>query len=302
MSESHLNTVMSSSFVTIPGYELIRNDVTGSVSKHGVCAYVHKDLVVDQVSVPVRNVLCFRRATFNVFVVIVYRPPSYDEAQNNELISVLETLSCDREVIIMGDFNLPGVTWNSKSCFPVAKGSPTTRSFLEFFRCCGLIQWDTQPTYPRSGNTLDLLLTTEHDRIGDVFVEPPLPACDHCPVLFDYVFESTSTQSKVAPPHDRLLWHKGNYSRISEALSQVDWDFELAYLNPSDSYNRFVFIVSDIAKDYIPLKPLQPRTTVPWKVTPPGGLIRDRRQAWQSYKDIRHRLGRHSDAALGSVL
>ena len=300
ISESHLTTQLNNSFVSLPGFQLIRNDVFGTVSKHGVCAYVDKDILVDQVTSPMSNVLCFRLSEFNVFIVVVYRPPSYNEAQNDELISVLTGLSCDREVIIIGDFNLPGVIWKSVTQLPVVQGGSTTvYNFLELFRSCGLIQWITQPTYPRSGNTLDLLLTTEHDRIGDIVVEPPLPACDHCPFIFDYVFETVEVHDSIPSPCDKLVWHKGNFSRISEALSKVDWAFEFAHLDISDMYAKFVHIVTDVAKDHIPVKPCQPqRDAVPWRVTPPGALIRHRRQAWQSYKGIRHRLGRTSRAAL----
>ena len=59
--------------------------------------------------------------------------------------------------------------------------------FLDVFILLGLSQWVSEPTFPSSGNTLDLLLTTEHDRVGNVTVVEPLSASDHCPVLFQYV-------------------------------------------------------------------------------------------------------------------
>ena len=39
----------------------------------------------------------------------------------------------------------------------------------------GLIQWVTEPTYPKSGNILDLLFTTEPDHTGKGEIEQPLP-------------------------------------------------------------------------------------------------------------------------------
>ena len=229
--------------------------------------------------------------------VIVYKPPSYNDAQNVALIDVLKLLVCDREVIIVGDFNLPDINWSSVTSISLHRESSLPGSFLELFRSCGLIQWVTQPTYPRSGNTLDLLLTTDHDRIGDVCTEAPLPACDHCPVLFDYVFE-TGGELEETVPNNRLAWHKGNYTGISEVLSLVDWDFEFAYLNVTSSYDKFVEIVSDVVKEHVPVKTLRPRSAVPWKVTPPGSLVRDRQHAWQAYKDIRRQSGRRSNDAL----
>ena len=57
VTESHLTSEVSSSFVAIPKFTLLRNDVEGSVHKHGVCAYVHEDILVDNISNPASNVL-----------------------------------------------------------------------------------------------------------------------------------------------------------------------------------------------------------------------------------------------------
>ena len=71
-----------------------------------------------------------------------------------------------------------------------------------------------QPT-----NTLDVLLTTETDRFGEVLIEPPLPASDHCPVVFDYVFETlNASDSGESRTSDKRLWHKGRFSIMNEAL------------------------------------------------------------------------------------
>ena len=76
--------------------------------------------------------------------------------------------------------------------------------FLDVFTSCGLVQWVSEPTFSNSGNTLDLLLTTEKDRVGKVDIVEPLPACDHCPVLFDYVFEGDHV-NKVADIAIKIL-------------------------------------------------------------------------------------------------
>ena len=53
----------------------------------------------------------------------------------------------------------------------------------------GMVQWTTQPTFSRSGNTLALLLTTEIDLVGEVLIESPIPACECCQIVYDYAFE-----------------------------------------------------------------------------------------------------------------
>ena len=301
MSESHLTSLVNSSFTAVPGYELLRNDVAGTVPKHGVCAYIRKDIEIDQIACPTKNVLSFRLANFNVYVVIVYRPPSYTEAENADLVAALEQVTRDKEVMLMGDFNLPSISWPGIGSYaPVGQGSPSERKFLELFNVIGMVQWITQPTFPRSGNTLDLLLTTEIDRVGEVLIEPPLPACDHCPIVFDYVFETLNASgSDEGGTPDKRLWHKGRFSKMNEALLNIDWDFELAYLDCSDSYDRFMSIVTNVTNRFVPTKSKQPeKSGVPWKVSPPAGLIRQRQQAWQRYKGIRLCLGRRSGDAL----
>ena len=42
-----------------------------------------------------------------IFVIVVYRPPSYRQENNMTLMSVLLELCLGREVVVMGDFNLP---------------------------------------------------------------------------------------------------------------------------------------------------------------------------------------------------
>lgn len=42
-----------------------------------------------------------------------------------------------------------------------------------------------------SGNILDLVLTSEKDRIGKLELSPPFPNCGHCGSISDYKFECT---------------------------------------------------------------------------------------------------------------
>ena len=299
VTESHLIPCISNSSVAIPHFDILRNDVDGTVRKHGVCVYVRHDVQVDNVLCPMNNVLLFRLTKYDVYVVVVYRPPSYTNVQTLELISVLDDVTKDREAVVIGDFNLPGISWSSNVDVgvPTNEGSPIERQFVDIFNSIGLTQWISEATFPRSGNTLDLLLSTEPDRVGDISIEPPFPGSDHCPIVFDYVFDDIADVIND-PVSNRMLWHKGDYSKLNGALSLVDWDFELAYLDSCQSFERFAFIVTDLATDCVPSKsPTPPRTSPPWRVRPPGDLVRQRQEAWREYKAVRCRLGRRSRAA-----
>ena len=300
ITESHLTSAISSSFVSIPHYNLLRNDVQGKVHKHGVCAYIHEDILVDCVSFPMNNVLLFRLARQDVFILIVYRPPSYSNSENESLIHVLQENILGKEIIVVGDFNLPNICWKLPEQLPFDNVPPLDSSFLDVFVSTGLIQWVTEPTFPSSGNTLDLLLTSDEDRLGNVVVHHPLPACDHCPVLFDYVFQGDIEDNDRDPVCQSYNWHKGNYDKLNRLNSQVDWDFELGYLNACKAFCRFSEIVTDHIKDCVPQRTPCRKDKPPWRTNPPRGLIRHRHEAWLKYKRARQQQGRKSAAALGA--
>ena len=294
ITESHLIPSISSSFVDIPHFSLIRHDVAGSVQKHGTCVYVHESILVDSVNRPLPNVLLFRLAELNVHVVVVYRPPSNIPLANQQLASFLSEYCIDKEVLVLGDFNLPNIRWQDQ-CEAKNSNCPSLDTmFLDTFDSLGLTQWVTEPTFPRSGNTLDLVLTSEQDRISSIRVEPPLPGCDHCPVVFHYVFQ-------VDAPHlndgqrpggaEHRAWHKGKYSLIMRHLLNTDWDLEFKYRNTSECVSHFTRIVSDLAHQFVPVNKAR-ESGIPWKTRPPTGLVRQRQLAWQKYKSVRHQLGR----------
>ena len=82
-------------------------------------------------------------------------------------------------------------------------------------------------------------------------------------------------------------------------LGNVDWDFELAYLNTEQSFERFAYIMEDISEQCIPFKVLTDKKP-PWSTRPPTSLINQRQAAWSRYKSVRSRLGRRSQEALSS--
>ena len=173
-------------------------------------------------------------------------------------------------------------------------------AFLSQFNSLGLNQWVREPTFPTSGNTLDLVFTSDHDRLGQLKVLAPLPGCDHCPITFDYIFEchtSTCPDNDIVNP--QRLWNKGRYSLIRRHLQAFDWDNEFAYLNANDCCQRFNNIISDLTEDFIPVK-TSSHDRPPWTLRPPTSLVHRRQEAWQNYKSIRQRFSRRSSEVVAA--
>ena len=295
ITESHLTESINSSFLKVPHFNFLRSDVKGHVQKHGVCAFVHEDFLIDCVSQPMSNALLFRLAKYDVYFLIVYRPPSYTAAENETLALTLQELISGKEMIILGDFNLPNIEWTSQDV-PTGHVPSLESMFLDVFVSLGLSEWVSEPTFPSSGNTLDLLLTTEHDRVGNVTVVEPLPASDHCPVLFQYVFEGDLVSNR-SQRQANFAWHKGNYQKLNMFLSDVDWNFELACHNACKCFDRFANIVRAGIEVSIPQRIILPKDKPPWRTNPPQSLIKYRQEAWSRYKRVRLQSGRKSVAA-----
>ena len=100
VTESHLLAHMPNSYFDIPSYRLLRSDSDGSVYKHGVCAYIHDSLLIDGVIAHKPNILSFHLMTYNVYIMVIYRPPSFTSLQNEELANVIANFCQGKEVIL----------------------------------------------------------------------------------------------------------------------------------------------------------------------------------------------------------
>ena len=131
-----------------------------------------------------------------VFVIMVYRPPSYSSEENNHLSQLFSNFSVEWELILIGGFNLPSINWDNVHLLQDKKDvenvEPTTQAFIDTFVLSGLSQWVTKSTFLRSGKILDLVFTSAIDRIGDVYIHCPFPHCGHCSIVFDYLFDFSS--------------------------------------------------------------------------------------------------------------
>jgi hypothetical protein len=285
IAETWLLPDTPSSYVSLPGYDVVRGDTDGVTRKHGVCIYVSKVVKYIEVDIVLPNAAAILLTDVNVWCLVIYRPPSYDFEENARLINFLIDFCDGREVVIFGDFNLPSLKWKEN----ILNGyiTPTDLNFLECFNTIGLTQWVDQPTLT-TGNTLDLVLTTETDRVGDVSVLPPFPHCVHCPVVFQYIFSYPLSLNPETI--SSFLWHKGRYADIQASLAEVDWDFEFDLLTPNECFLLLQHRIVCLVDRYVPKRSGRP--SQPWSSRPPRRMIDQRSEAWTKYKQTRSSHGR----------
>ena len=142
VTETWLTSDVESSFVALEGYDIVRGDTNGHVRKHGACLFVRNRLRFEEVVLRYLNVAAMHILDLDGWVLALCRPPSYGDAQNNSLINLMSDFCIGREVVVLGDFNLPTLTWSSDRVID-AYVRPLDRLFLDCFVSLGLTQWDT---------------------------------------------------------------------------------------------------------------------------------------------------------------
>ena len=85
---------------------------------------------------------------------IVYHPPSYTAVQNDVLINYLMLFCANKEVIVVGDFNLPSLKWNRD----ISRPTSVDLKFFDCFTVLGLTQWVNQSTFLTFGNILEYFI------------------------------------------------------------------------------------------------------------------------------------------------
>ena len=289
ITETWLVGSVPGSYVCIPGYNFYRGDVSGDIRKHGSGVYVSCLLRSVQVEVGIPNVSVVSIVGMGVHVVCAYRPPSYTESENASLMDFLLEFCVGREVVVVGDFNLPSLGWGSADANNYVR--PVDRAFQDLFFLLGLQQWVCEGTFHPSGNILDLLFTSSQDSVREVTVLPPLPNCHHSPVYIDYICDMPSA---VQQDIVRRLWFKGNYAAMDDYLGRVLWQLEFDGLDVQGAYDVYVSVVSHLVDTYVPLAA---RRLPVWQSAPPRSLINQKARAWRDYVALRRSVGRHHQLA-----
>ena len=159
------------------------------------------------------------------------------------------TRCCDSDssVIIVGDFNLPGLQSNGTIPNTTASHEAT------FSQCClqnGLQQLVQLPTHT-SGSMLDLVLTTEPSIIENMHVFDSPMISDHRAIGFDVTFDF----SMIAPCPDCLDFRNMNRVAIAEQLDKIDWpDFFAHHHGVNDMDNAFTDLCRSLIRKFTPTR------------------------------------------------
>ena len=189
IAETWLNDSILDSEISLSGFTVYRKD-RFSV-KHarggGVLLYVRNSLLSVESNylntLQNESVWCEVHGGSNssVLVGVVYKSPSAEPDEVNNMLSMLRSISGKR-VLVMGDFNYPKINWNT------FESDSSGEAFLDVILDNFWIQHVTSPT--REQNILDLVITSEESMVENLSVDEHLSNSDHNIVNFVLVFET----------------------------------------------------------------------------------------------------------------
>lgn len=167
------------------------------------------------------------RIGLNLFIIVaVYIPPSsLPDVYESHCRSVLDVMYSysDAKFIILGDFNLPNITWlpNSSSLHYHASGGSHSRQadiICEYFNLCNFYQHNLVKN--SSGYELDLIFSS-YRNLHVCAALDPLIHCDvHHPALEFVLPISTTVPSSVKYYSQRLCFEQANFTSINDYLNQ----------------------------------------------------------------------------------
>ncbi len=125
----------------------------------------------------------------------------------------------NKMVVIMGDFNCPGINWETVSA------DKEGYQLLNFYSENFLSQFVLEAM--REENILDIILATEEELIKEVVVGNPLGNSDHSTVQFKITIEKNTREKFFV----KLNYKKVNWNRLTQKLMELS-------INTNDDKDR----------------------------------------------------------------
>ena len=281
LTETWLHEDIQESEIKIPGYNTFRKDRVGKRGG-GVALYVTERVkaVVNSMTLVQEYgeaIWCdvYDKDNVATLLGVVYRSPSSSPEEDQKLFDLLNGIS-DQHVLIMGDFNMPGINWN------LMQGQcHKEEQFIDVIENNFWTQNITCATRERA--ILDLVLTSDGNMIDNITDREPLGSSDHLVIAWDLKHEREEVIVR-----DSKDFKKANYEDVEHALSQLNWHILFQECTVNKAWNIFQDEIISVIDDFVPNKQgIRKSRKNKWMTRKLLKLVRKRRKLWKKYKSSR---------------
>ncbi len=213
-------------------------------------------------------------------LILVYRPPSSDAENVDKLCKILKNVT-DKS-IILGDFNLPGIHWETGTSD--AKG----RLLLETVEEEGMEQMVNFSTHIK-GNVLDLLITNCPDRIIDINDIGRLGKSDHVVLVVQLDVGLLENKLEDNP----LNWRRADFEGIRREMGETNWNVELQVRPMKEAWNWFSERLGAMIERHVPRMRKRSCRWPEWMTSEIMKLVKAKRRKWKRLKEYNTEANLH---------
>ena len=281
--ETWCNSEVNNASLTIPGYQLEtdlrrdRNDTRNGIGG-GLLVYTRLGVEVlpcDKLDDKEFNQFCsfyIKTKGEPLQIVLAYRPPSSGMENVDRLCEILRSL--DKNSILIGDINIPGIDWNSGRARD-ARGRALMET-IEEESLCQLVSFATH----NKGNTLDLVITNNPENIVAVYPDTTLGKSDHCIINVEIVANKVDSNKAIKRPN----WAKMDVEGLKRELGDKNWQQILSGKTVEEDWAHFRKILDAAVSRHVPVSTVRAENQPKWITREIIRLIRKKRRAWRTMR------------------
>lgn len=244
------------------------------------------------VTVPARSL----NSSSDLHIAVAYIPGDSLNSQVKDIESFMASISSavreneDSSFLLLGDFNLPCISWSADGPVLMRRGSIEVQNSASYLIDKLSILGFNQHNFLKNthGNTLDLAFS---NFTAESHIAPsPLSKLDeHHPA---FVFDATdiTVRPLSAKPFLKFKYTKGDYCKIIEIMNQIDWNC-LHTGTVDDAVEAFYTHLRALIDQYIPKVMTHKRNTYPsWYNDALINIIREKNKVHARWKRFKNQL------------
>ena len=306
LTETWINNSVHDSEIDIGPYIIYRDDRSETVSSRGggILIAINKSLLSKSFHSFENDLLSFNQLfvilpELKIIIGSVYLPPASDISLYHEHVMHVEDILSsylDHDVFLMGDYNLPGISWKMSSS--VATHSVEERStsstrysaalLTDSFNSLGLSQFNLFTN--SKGNILDLCFSNLNSKI--ILSNDILSKIDEFHPVLNISLNCANSTRHTPPSFNSLKseWVSYNFARcnievLNQKLMDIDWNSTLCNLEVSSAVKRFYDILLSLIAETCPKKHRNSAGYPSWFSKKLISLLINKKIAHKNYKN-----------------
>ena len=313
IAETHLNKDILDAELQISGYSFVRrdrnydinSDCSDIVSSGGGSMIYYKNYIninVVEFFDKAPDSLAISVSTSGGIVCLgcIYRSPSLSYSQNDKLLECINSIcheSNEFETILIGDFNLPNVSWEN-GIVKTPKGSNNKvlgnqERYVNLFNDKGMSWYFTDEITRRrlvrdtlQESLLDQVLFSNDALVSDVQLLPPLGKSDHISFVTELCVKLMNSDEDCKQLKYSTSWSKVSPSDLSNfSKENIDWNYSSSELDVEEMWSELLGKLNQV-ESVVPKIPLidgNRPVKLPWSTTSLKRMRKNKEKAWSQF-------------------